>query len=499
MTDVTEAQVLGQQSAWAAAQTAGSVKASETNGVVTVTNASGSPVSVPVTVPPGTTVGGAAFGQPYGGELSTWTSVPAAGTTTLTEHIAPTITSASSATSIVGAPFSATVTTTGLPAPAITETGALPKGLTFTDNGNGTATLAGAFASGPGGSYPITITATSTSGTATQVFTLTLATLPPPAVSAAAVSSTDVVVVGRNPWSELWYQQSSGGGSSWTGWQSVATSDVASQPAAVVSGSNLYVFFRATDNELHYFERVGTTWGTEQNLGGIIVGNPTAAVDGNGQVIVVALNSAGNVWTEGLPSGGSWTGWTSLAGILSGDVSLSTLSGNVYLLGIDPAGSGWTQEWTTGSTNAWGGWTPLGGIFEAGTTLSGAAYNGVLHVQGINSEGVLYETTGSGSNWSGWTPLNGILAATPSLAATSSSLFVFDTNPAGSLWDQQNTISWQGWNPLGGVLESGPITAAAGANAFVFGLNPDGNLWYRQWSGSTFGAWTNLGGILATA
>ena len=75
MTDTTEAQVLGQQSAWAAAQTAGSVKASETNGVVTVTNASGSPVSVPVTTPQGTTVGGGVYGQSYGGQLSTWTTI----------------------------------------------------------------------------------------------------------------------------------------------------------------------------------------------------------------------------------------------------------------------------------------------------------------------------------------------------------------------------------------------------------------------------------------
>jgi len=194
MTDVTEAQTLGLQSAWAGAKAAGSVKATETNGVVTVTNASGSPVSVPVTVPPGTTIGGAAFGQPYGGELSTWTSVPAAGTTTLTEDVAPAITSANTASSIVGAPFSATVTTTGYPAPAITETGALPKGLSFTDNGNGTATLAGTAASGSGGSYPITITATSTSGTATQVFTLTNAEAP--TITSASTTSFSTGVAG---------------------------------------------------------------------------------------------------------------------------------------------------------------------------------------------------------------------------------------------------------------------------------------------------------------
>ena len=57
-----------------------------------------------------------------------------------------------------------TVTTTGYPAAAITETGTLPAGLTFTDNGNGTATIAGTPDSGTAGTYPVTITATNASG-----------------------------------------------------------------------------------------------------------------------------------------------------------------------------------------------------------------------------------------------------------------------------------------------------------------------------------------------
>ena len=77
-------------------------------------------------------------------------------TETLTENVAPAITSSNSATAIVGTPFSFTVTTTGAPTPALTESGALPAGLTFTDNGDGTATIAGTAAAGSGGNYPIT-------------------------------------------------------------------------------------------------------------------------------------------------------------------------------------------------------------------------------------------------------------------------------------------------------------------------------------------------------
>ena len=46
----------------------------------------------------------------------------------------------------------------------MTESGALPQGLTWIDNGNGTATLAGTPGVGQGGVYTLTFTATNTCG-----------------------------------------------------------------------------------------------------------------------------------------------------------------------------------------------------------------------------------------------------------------------------------------------------------------------------------------------
>jgi Putative Ig domain len=190
MNDVTEAQTLQDQSTWASAENGPGISASITNGTVTVAN-SGAALNVPVTVPAGTTVNGAAFGQAYGGTLSDWVNV---GTVplTLVENVGPTITSAASATSIVGAPFTFTVTTTGAPTPTLSETGALPAGLTFTDNGNGTATIAGT-STDVGANYPITITATNGVGNpATQTFTLTNASAPTITSPATATFTTGV-------------------------------------------------------------------------------------------------------------------------------------------------------------------------------------------------------------------------------------------------------------------------------------------------------------------
>jgi sugar lactone lactonase YvrE len=87
--------------------------------------------------------------------------------------IAPTITSANNATFIVGTLSSFSVTTTGSPTPSITESGALPNGVGFINNGNGTATISGTPTTG--GTFGITITAANgNSPNAIQSFTLTV-------------------------------------------------------------------------------------------------------------------------------------------------------------------------------------------------------------------------------------------------------------------------------------------------------------------------------------
>ncbi|GAB2699886.1 hypothetical protein GCM10010442_17070 [Kitasatospora kifunensis] len=185
--DASTAQTLGESAAWASAEQAGTVTASVQNGAVVIANSGGGSTTVPVTVPAGTTVNGAAFGQSYGGTLSAWTPIGAGASTTLTINVPPLLTSSATAAATVGAAFSTTVTATGTPAPALTASGNLPGGVTFTDNGNGTATLAGTPAAGSGGSYPLTITAGNASGSVTQNLTLTVAQQP--AVTSAATAA----------------------------------------------------------------------------------------------------------------------------------------------------------------------------------------------------------------------------------------------------------------------------------------------------------------------
>jgi hypothetical protein len=95
-------------------------------------------------------------------------------TFSLTVDQAPAITNASAVTLTAGQSASFTVTTKGFPVAALTESGALPAGVTFVDNGDGTATLKGIPHGGTGGSYTLSLIASSSVGSVTQKFTLTV-------------------------------------------------------------------------------------------------------------------------------------------------------------------------------------------------------------------------------------------------------------------------------------------------------------------------------------
>jgi len=94
---------------------------------------------------------------------------------TLTVDKAPAITSAGAYTAKVGLLFSFKVTTTGTPAPMLTEIGSLPAGITFVAGPDGTATIAGkATAATAGTGVGLSIRATNPAGTVTQSFKLTV-------------------------------------------------------------------------------------------------------------------------------------------------------------------------------------------------------------------------------------------------------------------------------------------------------------------------------------
>ncbi len=108
------------------------------------------------------------------------------------DPVAPSITSVGSTSFAVGTPGSFTVTATGIPAPTLSESGALPAGVTFNAASGvlgGTPTV--------GGAYPVTFTAHNGVGTdATQNFTLTVTAYQAPAITSGNSTTFTETVAG---------------------------------------------------------------------------------------------------------------------------------------------------------------------------------------------------------------------------------------------------------------------------------------------------------------
>ena len=97
-------------------------------------------------------------------------------TFTLTVDQAPAITSPGGDGFVLGQPGSFTVTTSGYPVPALSLTGTLPAGLSFTDLGDGTATITGTPTRITHGPVTLRVTATNAVGSVSVPFLVTVTT-----------------------------------------------------------------------------------------------------------------------------------------------------------------------------------------------------------------------------------------------------------------------------------------------------------------------------------
>ena len=159
-------------------------------------------------------------------------------TFTLTIDQPPAITSVNNLIVPVSQAFSFTVTTTGYPAPSLSDGGFsgcptdLPSDMTvsFADNGDGTATISGTPGSGDGGTWQVCITASNGVGTAaTQDFTLVI-TSPSEPLTATNGSSDNVTAS----------LQVNSGSKSFTGFTTAGSAGSESSVTFETEGSSTY-------------------------------------------------------------------------------------------------------------------------------------------------------------------------------------------------------------------------------------------------------------------
>lgn len=108
---------------------------------------------------------------------------------TLTVNRVPGLRHVGTVRAAVGSPVAQMIEANGYPTPSLSESGTLPSGLAFTDNGDGTGDISGTPAVGTGGRYPVTITANSSQGGDSETFNVKV-TEAPAFTSAASAAAT---------------------------------------------------------------------------------------------------------------------------------------------------------------------------------------------------------------------------------------------------------------------------------------------------------------------
>ena len=263
---------------------------------------------------------------------------------TLTVNQAAAITSGNSTTFTVGTNGSFSVTTTGFPKPSLSESGALPTGVSFTDNGNGTATLHGLPAAGTGNTYPITITAHNGIGSdATQSFTLTVNQ---PAAITSGNSTT--FTVGSNGSFSV----------TATGFPTASLSESGPLPTGVSFTDNgngtatLHGMLAAgTGNTYPITITAHNSIGSDATQSFTLTVNQSAAItSGNSTTFTVGSNGSFSVTATGFP-----TASLSESGPLPTGVSFTDNgNGTATLHGIPAAGTGATYPFTITAHNGVG-------------------------------------------------------------------------------------------------------------------------------------------------
>ncbi len=220
------------------------------------------------------------------------------------------------------------------------------------------------------------------------------------------------------------------------------------------SSSRLDVFWRGWDNTLRhkwgYLDGSTWRWSVNEKLGGSLTSGPGVASWANNRLAV-------------------------------------------FVRGTDNLRHKWS---TDGGTN-WSGWEDLGGTLTSGPGAAAWDVNRLaVFVRGQDNG--LWMRRWNGSSWDAWQSLDGTLTADPDAASWGTNrldVFVrWSDNTLRHRWSTDGGATWSGWENLGGSLASGPAVVARMVNRLdVFAQGGNTSLWYREWDGSAWSNWADVG------
>jgi hypothetical protein len=210
----------------------------------------------------------------------------------------------------------------------------------------------------------------------------------------------------------------------------------------------------------------------------VFASDPGTAADGGGRVVVAARDTFNSLWAGVAdPRTGSWSRWEFGGGVVKGTPAVAfSASGSptAYIAVRDAWNSYWLARYVPGGT--FGGWTHLAGVFSTDPAMTSCP-DGSIYVVGRDNWNSLWSlryVPGLGAQ--SWQWGMGLIQGNPSIACGASGMvFVAARDAYNALWMARiSGNSWQGWRFIGGVLNSDPQIAAGAAGAMRIAFRDNG-------------------------
>ncbi|QEL16368.1 beta strand repeat-containing protein [Limnoglobus roseus] len=380
---------------------------------------------------------------------------PASQTFALTIGNVPTFTSPNATAFATGTANSFAVVTGGSPTPTLSETGALPTGVTFDA---ATGTLSGTPAAATAGTYPVTFSATNLFGTTTQSFTLTVQAAAAPVITSPAASAfkvgqanTFAVTATGTPTPTLTLS-----GTLPTGVTFNASTGVLSGTPTAAAAGTFPLTFTATSS----------SGAVSQNFT-LTVGSVPAFTSATTVSFATGTSGAFNVTATGAPSP-----TLSVAGTLPAGVTFNAATGQLSVAGTTAAG---TYPLTFTAANAIGtatqnftltvrpGSAPA--ITSANTALFGVGATGSFSVTATGTPTPTLAVSGALPTGVTFNASTGVLSGTPAAGTAGTyPLTITATNGVGTGATQGFTLTVQS-----GATGTVPAFTSAAAATFAVG------------------------------
>jgi hypothetical protein len=264
--------------------------------------------------------------------------------------------------------------------------------------------------------------------------------------------------------------------------------------AAGITGADLNLLVRGYDDSLwhcQYTTATGSCTWDNDGAGGRLLSAPAVISRASGQFDVYAILSDNLVYSRTYDDGGWSSSWTLVddptywqppeqqAPELPAP-AVAARGGGLDLFRLGPDN---TLRWRYYNGSVWGAWQNLGGAFASGPSALPLSSNSVqVFARGMDD--FLWTRIYNGA-WGNWQrvsldglPENVTLLATPAVASfTSGQLEVYMNGSDRHAWTvHYNGTTWGAWADAGGDVASGLGLAKLGGNPYLFSQTVDDDL-----------------------